>query len=82
MALNIKNEATVAKVRQLATRLDTSCVAAVDLAVDHALRLPVLSAEELKLARARRTAASYRAHRPAHTPLDPSDLYDENGLYA
>jgi hypothetical protein len=82
MALNIKNEATVAKVKQVAQRFGTTYSAAVDLAADYALQAPTVTAEESRQTKARQIAASYRAHRSSQSPLATDSLYDEHGLFA
>jgi hypothetical protein len=81
MVSSVRNVQTVAKVRRLAEVLGTSDTMAIDIAVDHALRLPRPSEQDAALVKVRRIADEYAAHLPAGDAIDEATLYDEQGLY-
>ena len=79
MAINIKNERTVAAIKRLAARDGVSYTSAIDSAVRTALTMEPPEDEEAFLNEIKAIADDYRAHAPG--PLDTDALYDENGLY-
>ncbi|MDR0416958.1 MAG: type II toxin-antitoxin system VapB family antitoxin [Propionibacteriaceae bacterium] len=80
MAINIKNERTVAAVKQLAAHYGVSYTQAIELAAEAALRRPQPDAQAAAFEQVERIAAGYRAHLGDHR-LDADVLYGEDGLY-
>jgi hypothetical protein len=79
MAINIKNERTVAAVKRLAARDGVSYTTAIDNAVEAALAHKTEDEIEAQIRQISQIAAEYRAH-ATHRP-DTDELYDEDGLY-
>lgn len=79
MAINIKNEQTVAAVKKLAAEWGVTYTTAIELAAQAALRAPNPSAQDAALERVRRISGDYRHYSPG--VLDDKELYDQNGLY-
>ncbi len=78
MAMTIKNQRVVDKIRDLARTLDTDQVSAVEQAVDSLAQEAAGSEVERRLAEAMELAAVMRRSLPAD--WDRDDLYDEAGL--
>lgn len=81
MAINIKNERTVAAVKRLAAHYGLSYTAAIETAAEIALRRPNPSAEEEAFQRVRRIVDDYRSHLADAEQLDTGQFYDDAGLY-
>ncbi|MDR0283597.1 MAG: type II toxin-antitoxin system VapB family antitoxin [Propionibacteriaceae bacterium] len=81
MAINVKNERTVAVVKQLAEHLGVSYTAAIEMAANWVLRAPRQSADDDALREVERLVTAYQAHLPAAHRLDAEALYDSAGLY-
>ncbi|MCL1841239.1 MAG: type II toxin-antitoxin system VapB family antitoxin [Propionibacteriaceae bacterium] len=79
MAINIKNERTVAAIKRLAARDGVSYTTAIEEAVNAALMTEPPCAEDAFVAEIKAIVDDYRAHGPG--PLDTDELYDEFGLY-
>jgi hypothetical protein len=81
VAINIKNERTVAAVKRLAAHYGVSYTAAIEIAAETALRQPNPTAEEQALSQVEQITTAYRAHLDGATALDEGGLYDDVGLY-
>lgn len=80
MAMTIKNERVVNKIRTLADSLHTDQVSAVEQAVDALSREVARSAVEQRLAQVLDLARTIRESLPSEVTLDVEELYDEAGL--
>jgi hypothetical protein len=81
MAINIKNETTVAAVKRLAEHYGITYTAAIETAVEYMLNLPSTSDKERALAQVTRIVSEYQAHLPTTHTLNTDDLYDNQGLF-
>lgn len=80
MAMTIKNERVLAKIRNLADDLDVDQVTAIESAVDALARSRPTSVSEEHLARVLTVARQIRESAPSDFVWDADELYDEFGL--
>jgi hypothetical protein len=81
MAINIKNERTVAAVKRLASHYGVSYTMAIEIAAEAALKTPNMTAEEQALKQVERIVTEYQTHLPEAHDLGTDALYDEAGLF-
>lgn len=81
MAINIKNERTVATIKRLAEHYGVTYTTAIEMAANYMLNLPSISATEHAFAQIERITSEYRAHLPATHVMDTDALYDSQGLF-
>ncbi|MBK9435920.1 MAG: type II toxin-antitoxin system VapB family antitoxin [Candidatus Nanopelagicales bacterium] len=80
MAMTIKNERVLEKIRDLAGALETDQVSAVEQAVDALTNQVSQSTAERRLTDAMELVHAIRQSLPPGVTLDAEDLYDEAGL--
>jgi hypothetical protein len=80
MAMTIKNERVLEKIRDLAGALETDQVSAVEQAVDTLSQQVSQSSVERRLADAMELVHAIQRSLPPGVTLDAEELYDEAGL--
>lgn len=80
MAMTIKNERVLEKIRDLAGALETDQVSAVEQAVDTLSQQVSQSSVERRLADAMELVRAIQQSLPPGVTLDAEELYDEAGL--